>query len=432
MRTWPTTRLRYVADLNPPIRTDLLSAPETEVSFLPMEAIGEDGSLRLDRNRPVSEVRNGYTYFENGDVVFAKVTPCFENGKGALMRNLECGAGFGTSELTVLRPRPGTNARFLNYVLQSEPFRRLGVGAMTGAGGLKRVPDDFTRDFLAAWPNSAIQEFVANFLDEQTARIDALIAEKERLLATLEEWNAAELARICFGTDRPTTATANPWITKLPVDWKLMRLKHLILGIEQGWSPECEARLAADDEWGVLKAGAANGGRFRETEHKALPATLSPIPELEVHAGDVLITRASGSADLVGSFAYVYSTRPKLMLSDKNFRLRFSENPVLLPELLAWMCNTRALREQVLQYVSGADGLAKNIGSGNLRELWLAVPPQHEQVGLVEKLHATRHQLESLRQHLVAHLDRLREYRASLISAAVTGQLDINSYKEAA
>jgi type I restriction enzyme S subunit len=120
------------------------------------------------------------------------------------------------------------------------------------------------------------------------------------------------------------------------------------------------------------------------------------------------------------------------MLSDKNFRLRFNEKPVLLPELLAWMCNTRAVREQVLQYVSGADGLAKNIGSGNLRELWLAVPPETEQPALVEQLHATRRGLEGLQDHLVSHIERLREYRASLISAAVTGQLDINSYKEAA
>ncbi len=78
---WPITRLRFVADLNPSVRADLLEALDTNVSFLPMEAIGEDGSLTLDRTRPVAEVRNGYSYFENGDIAFAKVTPCFENGK---------------------------------------------------------------------------------------------------------------------------------------------------------------------------------------------------------------------------------------------------------------------------------------------------------------------------------------------------------------
>jgi type I restriction enzyme S subunit len=108
-------RLRYAADLNPSVRADLLEAQETEVSFLPMEDIGEDGTILLGRTRPVAEVRNGYTYFEDGDVAFAKVTPCFENGKGALMRDLEGGAGFGTSELTVLRPKRSGSVRLNRF-----------------------------------------------------------------------------------------------------------------------------------------------------------------------------------------------------------------------------------------------------------------------------------------------------------------------------
>ncbi|MFN3730450.1 MAG: restriction endonuclease subunit S [Fimbriimonadaceae bacterium] len=197
--TWPTTRLRYVADLNPAVRADLLGAPDTEVSFLPMEAIGEDGSLKLDRVRPVSEVRNGYSYFEDGDVAFAKVTPCFENGKGALMRNLVLGAGFGTSELTVLRPKGDTSSRFLNYVVQSQQFRQHGAGAMTGAGGLKRVPDEFTRDFKTPWPPRTEQERIANFLDEQTARIDALREHVRAHIERLREYRSSLISAAVTG-----------------------------------------------------------------------------------------------------------------------------------------------------------------------------------------------------------------------------------------
>lgn len=428
---WPTTRLRYVADLNPEIRADLLQAPDVEVSFLPMDAIGEDGTLDLSRNRAVADVRNGYSYFEEGDVAFAKVTPCFENGKGALMRGLELGAGFGTTEITVLRPKEGTEPRFLNYVLRSAQFRQNGVGAMTGAGGLKRVPDEFTRDFKTPWPTPAEQERIANFLDEKTARIDALIAEKERLNESLAEWHSAELTRHCFGSDQLQIGTGNPWIPSLPNGWKAMRIKHLVNGIEQGWSPECESRLADEEEWGVLKAGAANGGTYREDEHKALPSSLEPIPSLEVKVGDVLITRASGTAEYVGSFAFVHQTRSKLMLSDKNFRLKFDAAPKLLPELLALTANTYAVRQQILQYVSGADGLAKNIGSGNLREVWLPVPPEEEQPKIVSRLKKAREHSVSLSLHLAEHIARLREYRSSLISAAVTGQLDLSTFKKA-
>lgn len=196
---WPVTRLRYVAELNPVVRQELLQAPETEVSFLPMEAIGEDGCLNLERTRPVTDVRNGYSYFEDGDVAFAKVTPCFENGKGALMSGLEGAAGFGTTELTVLRPKQGTVPRFLHYVVQSSLFRRCGAAAMTGAGGLKRVPDEFTRDFTTPWPSFVEQTRIANFLDEQTARIDVLREHCRKHITLLREYRASLISAAVTG-----------------------------------------------------------------------------------------------------------------------------------------------------------------------------------------------------------------------------------------
>jgi type I restriction enzyme S subunit len=331
-------------------------------------------------------------------------------------------------DMKVLRPGQETDARYLAWLLQGLSSVMLSL-TDESAHGTKALRTDQWENLPVPVPRDrGLQERIADFLDEQTARIDALIAEKERLQATLDEWRAAELTRICFGGAAAVEDTGNAWIPKLPNGWRLVRLKHLVAGIEQGWSPECEARLAEDGEWGVLKAGASNGGVFRDTEHKALPAHFEPIPALEVRPGDVIVTRASGSADLVGSFAYVYSTRSQLMLSDKNFRLKFSAAPHLLPELLAWMCSTPALREQVRQYVSGAEGLAKNIGSGNLRELWLAVPPAAAQAGIVKTLHAAAKRLRLLQEHLVRHIERLREYRSSLISAAVTGQLNFEDF----
>ena len=119
------------------------------------------------------------------------------------------------------------------------------------------------------------------------------------------------------------------------------------------------------------------------------------------------------------------------MLSDKNFRLKFDAAPRLLPELLAWTANTYAVRQQILQYVTGADGLAKNIGSGNLREVWFPVPPKEEQPKIVARLKKAREHSASLSLHLTEHIARLREYRSSLISAAVTGQLDLSTFKKA-
>lgn len=331
--------------------------------------------------------------------------------------------------LAVLRPDPQrVYGGFLHWALQSSEVHAYYSTAATGISRYALSVNDLGMTPLRL-PSLAEQQRIANFLDEQTARIDALIAEKERLQETVEEWRIAELERICFGTDTATVQTGSTWIPALPHGWRLARLKHLVTGIEQGWSPECESCLAGAGEWGVLKAGASNAGEFRDSEHKALPAALEPIPELEVKPGDVIVSRASGSAELVGSFAYVYATRPRLMLSDKNFRLKFSEKPPLAPELLAWMCNTHTLRQQVRQFVSGADGLAKNIGSGSLRELWLAVPPASQQPSIIAELRERKRRTDELSEHLTDHIDRLREYRSSLISAAVTGQLDIGAFR---
>jgi type I restriction enzyme S subunit len=324
------------------------------------------------------------------------------------------------------------DSRFVGYVFRALYAEGRNVPHIKQTSGIQNLDSESYLNEMAWLPARSEQEHIANFLDEQAVRIDALIAEKERLHVTLEEWQSAELTRVCFGTDLPQVRTRNPWVPSLPAGWRLMRLKHLVQHIEQGWSPECEARLAEEDEWGVLKAGASNGGVFREQEHKALPLHLEPVPSLEVKVGDVLVTRASGSADLVGSFAFVYATRPKLMLSDKNFRLKFGPDPDLLPELLAWSCNTRPLREQVGKYVSGSEGLAKNIGSGSLRELWLPVPPRALQPILLKELDTRRSELFSVSKHLGEHIARLREYRSSLISAAVTGQLDLSTFKAAA
>jgi len=414
---YPSRHLKYLA----PLRGQKVDGLPDGGEFLGLEQF-ESWTGKLSGVELQQPPEGGANVFECGDLLFGKLRPYLAKAWVADRQ------GYCTTESLVLTPKDA-DPRFLRYCLLTPAV----ISAIDGSTYGSKMPRADWR-FIGAvqLPHPALveQQRIANFLDEQTARIDALIAEKQRLQMTLEEWRAAELARICFGGAEASENTNNAWISRLPRGWRLARLKHLIAGIEQGWSPECEARLTEENERGVLKAGASNGGVYRDTEHKTLPASLEPVPELEVQAGDVLVSRASGSADLVGSFAYVYATQPRLMLSDKNFRLKFGNDTPLLPELLAWMCNTDALRQQVRQFVSGADGLAKNIGSGSLRELWLAVPQRSLQPFLVQELRQLKQRLDLMQEHLAEHITRLGEYRSSLVSAAVTGQLDIGAFEE--
>lgn len=136
-------------------------------------------------------------------------------------------------------------------------------------------------------------------------------------------------------------------------------MRRVVQRIEQGWSPDCDSRPADESEWGVLKTGCVNGGVFSERENKALPANVGPIAAYEVRPGDVLMSRASGSPDLVGSTAIVQSTRPRLMLSDKVFRIALTNR--VDSEFFVAVLNSRFMRYQIERDISGAEGLANNL-----------------------------------------------------------------------
>jgi len=118
------------------------------------------------------------------------------------------------------------------------------------------------------------QRAIADYLDRETARLDALVASKERVLGLLAEKRRALITRaVTRGLDprAPLRDSGIPWLGEIPAHWAVKRLKFLVNKIEQGWSPECYSTPASVEEWGVLKAGCCNGGRFNPDENKALP-----------------------------------------------------------------------------------------------------------------------------------------------------------------
>lgn len=111
------------------------------------------------------------------------------------------------------------------------------------------------------------------------------------------------------------------WLGEVPEHWALVPIKRVLQSIEQGWSPQCEAATAEPGEWGVLKVGCVNGGKFNAQENKALPAELTPDERLAIRRGDVLVSRAN-TRELVGSAAIAERDYSNLLLCDKLYRLR--------------------------------------------------------------------------------------------------------------
>jgi restriction endonuclease S subunit len=165
-------------------------SPDTLVSFVPMAALNEHNIAFQPRDeKRLSEVSNSYTYFEDNDVLLAKVTPCFENGKAGIARELINGIGFGSSEFYVLRPGDQVLPEWIYFCVMHQLFRDAAVAQMTGTGGLQRVPRGYVEDFQIPLPPLEVQkEIVAEIKDYQNeiSRLQSAIeGEKKKIQATL-------------------------------------------------------------------------------------------------------------------------------------------------------------------------------------------------------------------------------------------------------
>ena len=181
---WTVKPLADVCQIKPPKAEarSLISANDL-VSFVPMEALGIDQKLLAPKQtRPLSEVAGSYTYFADGDVLLAKITPCFENGKLGIAANLVNGIGFGSSEYIVFRPNASLDKEWLYYFLARESFRAEGADRMTGAVGHKRVAKDFIESYPIPVPPLPEQQRIVTLLDEAFEGIATARAHAEKNL----------------------------------------------------------------------------------------------------------------------------------------------------------------------------------------------------------------------------------------------------------
>ena len=156
---------------------------DIEVSFVPMQSVSDTGDVQTDEVRKASEVKKGFTFFEEGDVLFAKITPCMENGKGGIARGLKNGVGFGSTEFHVLHPDPEkVSSEWLYYLTSWDEFRKQCARNMTGSAGQKRVPKSYLEHYKVHLPPLEEQRRIATLLD----KVSDLIAKRRAQLDKLD------------------------------------------------------------------------------------------------------------------------------------------------------------------------------------------------------------------------------------------------------
>jgi len=361
---WPRTRLKYLADFR---------AGEN----ITADSINETGEFPVYGGNGLRGYTDGYSHDAN--VVLL-------GRQGALCGNVNYASGkFWASEhAVVVMPKSTVDARWLGELLRSMDLRQYSMSAAQPG-----LSVEFIANLQTVHPPLDIQQRIAGYLDAETAEIDALIAEKERMLALLEEKRAAVVTHAVTRGLEPQVKlkpSGLDWLGDVPEHWSVRRLKFLIDGIDQGRSPQCFNFPAEEGQWGVLKTGCVNGGVFREQENKVLPDDIDPPEGIEVRAGDVLMSRASGSVELIGAVARVVAEpRARLLLSDKTFRLR-PKSELLDAEFLVAVMGSRVLRHQIKAFISGAKGLANNIARTDIDNLMIPLPPVSEQKAIVDHL----------------------------------------------
>ena len=283
---------------------------------------------------------------------------------------------------------------------------------------------------LIPTPNIEEQSAIAAFLDRETAKIDALVAEQEKLIDLLKEKRQAVISHAVtkgLDPDVPMKDSGVEWLGQVPEHWEILRIKYLVNSLEQGWSPQCESYPVSNpDGWGVLKVGCVNGGTFNPLENKSLPDNLEPNPDLGILADDLLISRAN-TRELVGGAAVATEAYPRLMLCDKLYRLRFKK-AVCLPGYIALFLGAGNARGRIEIAATGASSSMLNIGQGIILELPVPLPSIPEQQSIVEYLNEACGETNSLIHESQYAIDLLKERRAALISAAVTGKIDVRTF----
>jgi len=387
--------------------------PSTQVTFLPMERVGTDGRFNDSETVAASTVWNGFTYFRRGDVLVAKITPCFENGKGTCLDFLATEFGFGSTEFHVLRAKSPILPGFLYRITTTPEFRRLGADAMIGAAGQQRVPEAFVVNYPTALPPIAEQASIIRFLDHMDRRIRHYVRAKQKLIELLEEQKQAIIRRVVTrGLDRNVRLKPSgvEWLGDVPEHWEVRPAKYFYREVDDRSETGSEELLSVSHVTGVTPRSQKNITMFMATSY---------VGHKVCRPGDIVINTMWGWMGALGL------ARQTGIVSPSYGVYRPLRTTALLGEYADLLLRTRPY---VGEYVCRSTG----IRSSRLRlypEQFLCVrvvcPPVSEQRIILERLSTETRETERAIGHAHRQISLLREYRTRLIADVVTGKFDV-------
>lgn len=445
--------LSEACDINPAKPRLAGLADETPILFVPMAAVDEVSGMVADgQTRKLGDVRRkSYRSFQPEDVIFAKITPCMENGKSAVVPRIPSGVGFGSTEFHVLRPKPGVEPRYVWHFVRQDRFRREAREAMTGTVGQERVPPTFLAEAYIPLPSEEQQRQIADLLDSALGSCRSATSHLAAARLAIERFRQAVLAAVFSGRLTADWRAANPgsahklmnellatavssrhpiakpdltMLNGTPESWCPVTLDLLIDHIEAGRSFSAHGRPATNEEWGVVKVSAMSWGRFLENENKAIHLDHSINQDHEIKSGDLLISRAN-TVDLVGATVLVDGTRSRLLLSDKSLRLVPREG--INKRWLNYIMGAPMVREQLSSLATGTSDSMRNLSQPKILATTLALPSTDEQEELAHVADGLFALAGKLMQRVESGSSRVDRSSQALLAKAFRGQLALTT-----
>ncbi len=198
--SWEILPLKRVCKVNASISDIVKTMDDSDlVTFIPMSSVSATGDADYSLKGRVADFRKNFSSFAKGDVVVAKITPCFENGKGACLDKLDTAIGFGTTEFINLRPTSRILSRYLYMITMTRPFRELGEKVMTGSAGQKRVPVNYIKNFTLGIPGIEEQKEILEKIDRKLEQVDELISAEIQSIKELQKLKTTLISDVVTG-----------------------------------------------------------------------------------------------------------------------------------------------------------------------------------------------------------------------------------------
>ena len=288
------------------------------------------------------------------------------------------------------------------------------------------LSSDDLKSVKLPYPTFHTQQKIADYLDLETARIDALIEAKEKILSLLEEKRQALISRaVTKGLDPDVEMKDSgiEWLGEIPAHWEVIQLKYLITKLIQGTSPVASNVPAVENEYGVLKISSISKGNFLPFENKALYDLPDNLHLYTIAKDDVLMTRGN-TPKLVGDACHVDLNYPNLIIPDLIYRIR-TEKSKLHSKFLTYFIISNSGRMQIDQSAKGSNESMIKLSQNEILNWLIAVPSLVEQNEIVNYIDTFTEKSLQLSKEIEKSIALLKERRAALISAAVTGEIEL-------